>query len=251
MSKWFKTFLEWVGHFEAIQFLIHTEFFRILLLPFIVTGATASFGWIEKMPLMWILMAGALAFMATMQGMLRSSEYRERKSPRNKLSYEGTFFSAELDEIDVPHHLIGNRRQRRNQRQQGQEIPRLSSNQVMAGVNRHVLKGQLSVAIKNNATFPISWYLESADTEINGIRADRKDYPTPPIILQPGNSVRALDAPVDLDDMECQHLTGKMNFKIRYGLPGKEHFELNFEANVLIPMERFGFVPIVQTEWLS
>jgi hypothetical protein len=118
-------------------------------------------------------------------------------------------------------------------------------------VNRTLARGQVSITIKNTATFPISWYLLDADTEINGIRAARVDYPSAKFKLLPGSSVRISDGVIDMDNIDCQHLLGKMNFKIRYGLPGKEHFELKFLANLNVPMERFGFVPSTITEWLA
>jgi hypothetical protein len=73
--------LEWLGHYQTIQTIIQAHFVRTLLLPVVTAVAAAVFGWIEHIPLMWVIMAVALAFMGAMQGVLSSSEYLERKNP--------------------------------------------------------------------------------------------------------------------------------------------------------------------------
>jgi len=109
MFRWLKKILEWVGHFETIQAILHTEFFRTLLWPTVMSGVTAWAGLAGHIPLMWILMATALAFMATMQGLLRTSEFMERKNPLNKLKILQVGIGLDLTPMVVP-----NRQQRRH-----------------------------------------------------------------------------------------------------------------------------------------
>jgi len=48
------------------------------------------------------------------------------------------------------------------------------------------------------------------------------------------------DDPIDLGNMVCDNLDGKMDLTIKYGLPGREHFEIKQEGTVEVFMESFG-----------
>jgi hypothetical protein len=105
MPRSLKNVLEWIGHFETVQAIINTEFVRTLLVPSLMGVMTASAGYFGGIPLMWILMATALAFMATMQGLLRTSEFMERKNPLNKLSILQIGVGLDLTPLPTPNRL--------------------------------------------------------------------------------------------------------------------------------------------------
>ena len=75
----FRKALEWLGLIETVNAILHIEFVRTLLLPTVVAVMTGAAGILGHVPFMRIIMATALAFMGTAQGMLRASEYVERK----------------------------------------------------------------------------------------------------------------------------------------------------------------------------
>jgi hypothetical protein len=102
---------EWVGHLTVVQAIVSTEFVRSALLPTVVTVLTGGAGMISGQPLMWVIMASALAFAGTTLGLLGGSLYLERKNPQNKLKYKGTYFQHDLDPAPAPQQ--GNRQQRR------------------------------------------------------------------------------------------------------------------------------------------
>ena len=136
--------------------------------------------------------------------------------------------------------MLGSRQQRRATSKQAQ-IPDLSPTQIDAQVSRTLDYGQLGVEITNNATFPISCFLEFADTEIEGFRPPRSKYPKASAMIAPGEKLRFSDDRMDMEKWPCQKLSGTGHFVLRYGLQGKEQFRLELDGAVVVVMEHFGF----------
>ena len=141
--------------------------------------------------------------------------------------------------------FIGNRKQRRTLQAVGQQPRELSPRELNPYVNRTVTYGQLGIELTNNATFPISCYLANAKTDIEGIEPPRSDFPKPPALIQAGSKIRLCDDRIELDDMECHQLSGNIDMLVRYGLPGKERFELRVKGPIAVHMERWGFVSTI------
>lgn len=240
---------DWIGHLDTVQTVIHTEFVRTVLFPSLLTGLTAVSGWLGGVPIMWIVMASTVVFGAVSLGVLCLSQYMERKSPLNKLKFIGTRIAADLSPATVPAQLFGNRRQRRAQSSKPVERV-LAQNEIAAGVPRTLEKIQVGVAVRNDATFPISLFLEAADTEMDGEKPPRTSYPKPAVIILPGTAVNIQDERIDMDDRSCERMAGKMDMRIKYGLPGRERFELRFQANLDIVMTNFGFITETHTNWI-
>jgi hypothetical protein len=219
--------LEWLGHYQTIQTIIQAHFVRTLLLPVVTAVATAVFGWIEHIPLMWVIMAVALAFMGAMQGVLSSSEYLERKNPAYKLQVTRPLFNFNLVEVSPP-----NRKQRLAAKAQG-GAPAVPA-------HRHFEKGQLGFEIWNKASFPISIIVFVAETEIEGLKPPRAKFPKKATLVQPGTSIWIHDDAIDMQNMDCDNLDGSVDITIKYGLPGKERFEMKQKGTVEIFMESFG-----------
>lgn len=239
MLKFIRSVLDWIGHFETIQTIVHTEFVRTLLLPTVWTVLVAAGGYVQGIPLMWIMMAAALTFMAVTQALLRADELKERKNPEHKLTY-AIVFQMDLNEAPMP--LVGNRQQRRGQ--QVRKMPRqmLSPTQLSPQVSRKIKKGQLGIEVTNNANFPISACLLNADTEIEDFSPPRSDFPKNIVLIAAKDKMRFMDDAMELDDIACQKLNGEMDITVRYGLPGKERYDLKVKGPVQINMEHYGFV---------
>lgn len=202
--------LEWIAHIETVHTILQAEFFRTLFWPTVMTLMTGTAGILGGIPLMWVLMATALAFMGTSGGLLLASLYVERKNPQNKLTYLGTHLRKDLNPAPMP--LVGNRQQRRAQRAQGQDKQTLESDQIMVGVRRTLDKAQVSIQLQNNATFPISMILESAETEIEGFTPPRGKFPKDRSVIFPGNPVHVSDDPIDMEQLPCQRMAGKIDW---------------------------------------
>jgi hypothetical protein len=228
---------EWLGHLHLLGWLIGSEFVRTALLPTVISVMAAISGYMQGVPVMWIFVGTSLVFMAVTQALLRGDEYRERKNPLNKLTWAGTHVTAELD-VAAGMSLFG--------------LQQLQPNMMVPGVPRNLEKGQIAVELKNNATFPISCFLESAATELQGITPPRSQFPKAPVLIGPGSAVRlADDAIIFHKPMPCGRMAGKMDITIRYGLPGRERHQLRYVATLDIPMENWGFIPMVVTAWSS
>jgi hypothetical protein len=231
--------LEWVSRAEILSTIIHSEFVRNWLVPVMGTLLTGSSGILGGQPLMWAFVASSIVFMALMLGMVASLALRERNSPQNKLVAKAVI-NRDLTPRETP--LIGNRKQRRAQH--GLQTM-LSSSQMAFGVNRTLDKVQVGIDVTNNAHFPISLILESADTEIEGEKPPRSHFPKPPAIVPAGNTVRIVDDMIPMDEFPCQRLTGKMDMLVKYGTPGNEIFELHVTGSLDISLESYGHVNTV------
>ena len=80
----------------------------------------------------------------------------------------------------------------------------------------------------------------SAETEIESLKPPRAKYPKDPVIIQPGTTLWVHDDAIDLGEMICDNLDGAMDITVKYGLPGKEHFEIRHHGTVEIFVEPFG-----------
>lgn len=80
----------------------------------------------------------------------------------------------------------------------------------------------------------------SAETEIEGLKPPRGKYPKEPTIIQPGTTLWVHDDPIDANNMLCDNLDGKMDIVMKYGLPGKEKYEIRHHGTVEIFVEPYG-----------
>lgn len=184
---------------------------------------------------MWIIMAALVSFAATTHGMLRSSEYLERKNPLNKLGFNGAFFRCDLLPVQSATPTMG-----------GAPVT-LSPHALNPGVPRQIDIGQVGIKLKNSASFPISCILFNADTEVAGIKPPRTVFPKNASTVQPGSSFNVPDERMNMNGLACGNLNGKIDMLIKYGLPGKEKFELHLVCDLAIKMENFGLVAGVHT----
>lgn len=221
--------LEVLGHIETVHTIAQAEFVRTLLLPTVTTVATGTAGILGGIPLMWVFMATAVAFAGSAVGILAASSYLERKNPAHKLQVIKSLFNFDLVPIAGP-----NRKHRKAAAAQG-GVPAVPA-------FRHFVKGQLGFEVWNRSSFPISIIATAADTEIEGLKPPRAKYPKEPLIIQPGTAIWIHDDAIDLGNMLCDNLDGKMDMTVKYGLPGREHFEIRQKGTVEIFMEPYGLL---------
>lgn len=231
-----RRWLEAAGHIETIGSIAHSEFVRTLLWPAVVTVATMVSGYLGHVPVMWIIVGSALAFMGTVTGLLRGSEYIERKNPNGKIKFLTTSLGLDLVPLQEP-----NRAQRRG-----------GAQAVVHTAPRQIDRAQLGAILINDSAFAISVIFESGESEIEGTMPPRSAYPKPPYIAGPGNIFTLNDTRMSMNNMSCQNLAGKYRFKLKYGLPGKERFELVLSHSVEIQMHPgTGIVTNVLTSQVS
>jgi hypothetical protein len=229
-----KRALEYVGIGHSIHTVVQTEFFQTWLIPLGSTMLTGAAG-AGQAPLMWVITASSIVFATTTIGLAGMWALRAQNSPQNKLTYKPVFH-CDLTPREAP--LIGNRQRRRSQ---GPPLM-LSSTQLNPNVTRTLDKVQVGVEITNTALFPISFFLESAETEIEGEKPPRSVFPRPIATIAPGTSVRVMDDTIEMEEYPCQRLSGKIDMMIKYGRPGDEVFELHPKGVLDVIVESYGFV---------
>lgn len=215
--------LEWAGHFETIQTVIHTEFVRTLLWPTVLSATAAAGGYFGGFPLMWVVMASALTFAGTVHGLLRGSEYIERKNPRGKLRFIQTHIGMDLVPLQNPNRV---------QRRQGAPMqPRL------------IERMQLGMEVRNDASFPIWLFVEHAESEIEGNTPPRTAYPKGAACIPPGVTLSCTDERMSMNNFPCgKKIAASYTVRIKYGLEGNERFELEHAANLEIHTHQLGLV---------
>ena len=119
----------------------------------------------------------------------------------------------------------------------------------MPGIKRTIEDMQLAVVLRNTATFPISCILQSANTEIATFKPPRSIFPKNASTLSPGATFSIPDEKIDMDNIPAGRLAGKLDMHIKYGLLGKETYELHLVCDVDIVMEDYGLVTQVAATW--
>lgn len=195
--------------------------------PLLLTGGAIVSGVISHESVMWIVMAAALTFMGTTTGILMGSLYLERKNPQNKILTRSTIFTHDLG--PVQDH---NRHTRRGMK---------STSLIVPNPPRRIIKGQLAIELINTASFPISVFIESAETSVEGQLPGRTKYPKAPVMQQPGAIFWVHDEPIEID-LPCGIVRGEMNLVIKYGHPGRERYTLIHKGNVEVFFEPNGFM---------
>jgi hypothetical protein len=236
-----KPVLEWLSHFETIKAIIYSDFFRITLLPLVWTVLTALGGYVQGLPIMWVMVGTAASFTLVVLGMAGVWLLKQQNTPQNRLVYN-VIYQGDLTPANPS--LLGNRHQRRTQARRPPH-QQLSSTQLDPNVTRTIDKGQLGIEVTNNALFPISCILQSAKSEIEGFEPPRTDYPKLPVVIAAGQKIRICDEAMQMDQFPCQRLAGEIDLVVKYGLPGKEHFELHVKGPVAVVMEHYGHVSAV------
>jgi hypothetical protein len=241
---------------HALHTIAQTEFVRTQLWPMLLTVLTGGAGVLGHISGMYILVACGVMFAAITTGLLRANEYRERRTPLNKILFLGIQVPVTVTPAPLllP-YVAGNRRQRRAQNSTPQQPaaipPMLSSTTLVPGIKRTLQSAQIGAVLRNSASFPISCILERSETEIATLRPPRSRFPKQPSTISPGATFFVNDEPIDMEEIPAGKLTGKIDMVVKYGLPGNEIYEFPIKGDVYIEMEDFGMVKQVTTAWVT
>jgi hypothetical protein len=218
--------LDWIGRYQVVQWLIAAA--KTTVLPAGLSVVTAYAGWAGGVPLMWIALAAVLVFAGTINALYYLMSYSRVITPENKLRYVNTIVPIDLSAVS-------------NSRRAAQA--------QLVNHQRGISRIQVGVILQNMAHFPISAYIEHAETEMDGQTPPRASYPKPPITIVPGNNVFMLDHPIEMNNRKCDHLEGRIDMTICYGKQGKERYKLGFKGKVEIFIETNGVVRALYTHW--
>jgi hypothetical protein len=230
--EFIKSILDWVGRWQVAQSI--AAIFKPVWLPIMTALLALGAGYIQRVPWVWVIMGSAVSFMAMAVGLFFSVSYASARTPAHKLRYVNTIVGTDLGSPP-------NRKRKR-----------ASQATAVGGIPQSYLdKVQVGVQLQNTANFPISAFVEIAETEMLDKKPPRTTYPKPSVTITPGNVVNMMDEPIELDGTPCGKMEGVLNIKIKYGRKGKEHFELSFKAKLEVFMRRDGLISAISTGWDS
>jgi hypothetical protein len=184
-------------------------------LPIVWGAVTGGAGFVTGVPLMQIMVYSAAGAAFVFMAILFASLQLERKNPENKLTVVGPMVGIDY-------------------------VKQKSSNAA-----RRIERAQWMFAIRNDAPFPISIIIESAETEIEELKPPRAKYPKSPVLLGARGLLNIMDDPIDLRGRQCGNFVGEADFTVKYGYPGKERFVLRIKGAMLAAMLANGGVTSV------
>jgi hypothetical protein len=228
--RYIKSLLDWIGRWQVFQSL--WPIFTSILLPIATALTAVGAGYVQRVPVMWIIMASSLTFMAIIVAMFFVSSFTDMRTPAHKLRYISTVVAVDLA-------MPPNRKSKRAS----------TSTTTLGIVQSYLDKVQVGVQLQNVAAFPISAHIVSATTKMSGKEPPRTEYPKPSVTISPGNVVNMTDVPIEMHSLPCGKMEGVLDMKIKYGRKGRENFELLFKAKLEIFMRKDGLIQFISTAW--
>ena len=232
----FKQIKDFWEDIESLETIAETALVKSFLWPTVLAACTAASGEIGHQPLMWILMASALVFMAMTTATLNLNVIKQINTPLNKIQY-WPIYNMDLASVPVPTARgISSRKLAITET----NIRMLGPIEIVDNVKRTIKVSQLGIEILNTATFPISCILFYADTSVEGVTPPRTAFPKGPYMIPAGSKYKITDERIPMNDFPCGKLAGTVDITIKYGRPGKEKFEFSVKGNVEIMIEENG-----------
>ncbi len=196
MAGWFKR--------EIISEISHLGISTLLKFasPFLLAGAAIVTGWMEHMPLLWIVMATTVTFAMTAIGLLSFYVFLYALTPENKLHLLTPTFAWVASENDP-------------------EGRAMKMGQV-----------RLIANFSNQAHFPISVITDEFDVVIDGNINTVKTARGVSLILGAKQNGWFRDDLISLKGVPCTNFDGKAHIRVRYGRPGKEKFRAGLDLAI-------------------
>jgi hypothetical protein len=186
--------------FEGLKWLC------LIGLPFVLTGITAVTGYLQGVPWTYIIVAASFVFAATATGLLRFDEWRFRRTARNKVTVE-TFAL-------------------------GFDYARDAANKPTA-----VERAQVSLIIKNDATFPIYYIVDEIASSVDGRVNQNPRFIKQSYYIGAKSTTHFRDDVIDMHALPIKSpLEGTIKCKLRYGAQGREKYpiELHWQLGTSI-----------------
>jgi len=174
MRARFDQALTWGQRVQTAWAFFTSAWFKTFIYPTVSSVLTGASGILGGIPLMWVLMASALVFMAVTHAVLRMYEIQQWINPANKLAYIQTVLNLDLKGSKALAATPGG----------------------STGRPRKLEKMQVGVELQNRATFPLSVIVSSGETSIATKHPPRSIYPRQPILIAPGHTFRVYDDPI-------------------------------------------------------
>lgn len=177
------------------------------LWPVVVGGLAMIAGYLENMPVAWLLFAATGATTFTASALLRTSEFRERITPKYKLKFAGLHIAKVVNQ-------------------------------------KHADKGvgiKIGVVLDNIASFPIEYQIDEMDVRLKDrVPQDAKRHNFGALV-EPHSPTRYSEPMILLDEINVnESIQGSLRTKILYGKPGKLKFSIEKQYRLFVSQKENG-----------
>jgi len=177
----------------------------------VIAGIAQSIAWI------WIIVLATFVFACATTGMLRFDEWRARRTPRDKLTFQNAFLG--LDYVKDKN----------------------------TGKTTAIDKAQAGLFLQNHAPFPISYVVDEIRSSLEGrVNPDPK-HDTKGAVVQLNSGSLFRDATIDMDKLPIKQIVeGRLKFRLRYGREGNEKYKLERNLKLYASYDpNLGIYPVV------
>jgi hypothetical protein len=209
--KW-REVIDWVGRIQTIQSIANNIGFVV---PVGTLAASIYAGYLYGHDWMEILFYSSGSCMFVLGIMILFIFYTERNNPENKLKFVGPLIKMDL---------------------------------VKGKVNaaKRIAKMQAGFQIRNDSFFPISFYIQTAETTLDDKQPPRSKFPKPAVTIGPSGIYHVSDEVIDMHERLCSDMSGYEHFVVRYGKRGNEKYTLIIKGELIINMKPSGEVTHTQ-----
>lgn len=163
---------------------------------------TLVLGYVERLPLAYIVTLASLAFGGLSGGLLWFSQWQLQQTPENKLAFERALVTR------------------------GELAGRPSAT--------------IGLRLKNTATFSIEAYVETLNTSLAGRINPARVFGTRQFVLEPGTETTFNDGAIQIDGVSDELMIGRLDFKLSYGRVRARRFNLEKSISLRVPLDPSG-----------
>lgn len=167
-----------------------------------ITGALwmavmTTVGYLQGVPLFYIMLGVPLAAASIVTLMLRTSEWRQRITAGGKLNFDGVMLGIDFD-------------------------------RDAQGEPTEITVGQVRLLLTSRADFPLSYLVDDLHSSIQGKFPPHKPRADSGGIIAVGEKKTYADNLIDMSGIGLpERLTGTVNFKLRFGHPDREKYPMD------------------------
>lgn len=183
--------------------------------PVLLPGLTAVMGFIDGLPLTYIMVSVFASFAFVTHGLVKLSEWRELRNPEHKLDFAGPY--------------VG-------------KVPKEDNTAELSAI-------RLGFKMVNNANFPLDIKIEKIRTTFGNRHNPDALLSNTNFTVNANSKFHFVDASIDVSDLTLKNANYKANveFELHYGVKGKKTFAFGKEFSFPLIFDENGEISVGST----